>query len=72
MRTGRSTTAPCGCGHEGRAHEHLRRGSDCALCECRRFRLDRAAQRVSAREQRRPVTPAPRLRHALAAVLGRV
>jgi hypothetical protein len=29
---------PCRCGHVARAHEHYRRGSDCALCECRRYR----------------------------------
>ncbi len=31
----------CLCGHGGSAHEHYRRGSDCALCapgSCRRFR----------------------------------
>ena len=26
------------CGHGRRAHEHYRSGSDCALCDCRRFR----------------------------------
>lgn len=32
----------CRCGHEREAHEHFRRGSDCALCPperpCDRFR----------------------------------
>lgn len=28
---------PCACGHAKQAHEHYRRGSDCALCGCRRF-----------------------------------
>jgi hypothetical protein len=31
----------CRCGHERRAHEHYRRGSDCAICKpgiCRRYR----------------------------------
>jgi hypothetical protein len=28
---------PCSCGHGKQAHEHYRRGSDCALCPCRRF-----------------------------------
>jgi hypothetical protein len=32
--TGRS----CRCGHGKRAHEHYRAGSDCALCDCAKFR----------------------------------
>ncbi|TDO18476.1 hypothetical protein EV580_1663 [Mycobacterium sp. BK086] len=28
----------CKCGHDRPAHEHHRRGTDCALCECNRFR----------------------------------
>lgn len=28
----------CTCGHEVSAHEHYRRGTDCALCGCTRFR----------------------------------
>ncbi|GAA4121676.1 hypothetical protein GCM10022215_26800 [Nocardioides fonticola] len=28
----------CRCGHEHAAHEHYRRGTDCALCDCRRYR----------------------------------
>jgi hypothetical protein len=28
----------CRCGHAEQAHEHYRRGTDCALCECARFR----------------------------------
>jgi hypothetical protein len=31
-------TRVCKCEHARNAHEHLRRGSDCALCECRRYR----------------------------------
>jgi hypothetical protein len=31
----------CRCGHEGRAHEHYRRGTDCALCTCAKFRVAR-------------------------------
>jgi len=34
----------CVCGHAREAHEHYRRGSDCALCGaagCHRFRADR-------------------------------
>jgi hypothetical protein len=33
----------CTCGHPGRAHEHYRRGSDCALCACPRFRAGSSA-----------------------------
>jgi hypothetical protein len=28
----------CSCGHERDAHEHYRRGTDCATCDCARFR----------------------------------
>jgi len=28
----------CVCGHERVAHEHYRAGSDCAVCDCRRYR----------------------------------
>ena len=28
----------CVCGHAKQAHEHYRRGSDCALCHCGRYR----------------------------------
>lgn len=31
-------TATCVCGHAQDAHEHYRPGSDCALCDCPRFR----------------------------------
>jgi hypothetical protein len=31
----------CSCGHPRRAHEHYRRGSDCAMCGCGRFRRPR-------------------------------
>ncbi|MBF4589396.1 hypothetical protein [Curtobacterium sp. VKM Ac-1395] len=34
-------TATCVCGHQQAAHEHYRRGSDCALCDCPRFRKKR-------------------------------
>jgi hypothetical protein len=33
--------ATCACGHQREAHEHYRRGSDCALCDCPRFRRRR-------------------------------
>jgi hypothetical protein len=29
---------PCVCGHGRTAHEHYRRGKDCALCSCARYR----------------------------------
>jgi hypothetical protein len=29
----------CVCGHERKAHQHYRRGTDCALCDCKRWRL---------------------------------
>jgi hypothetical protein len=28
----------CTCGHEANAHEHYRRGTDCAMCSCPKFR----------------------------------
>lgn len=28
----------CRCGHAEKAHEHYRRGTDCALCDCVRFK----------------------------------
>ena len=32
-------TAPsCNCGHGRTAHEHYRRGSDCAFCSCAKYR----------------------------------
>lgn len=31
----------CVCGHQQAAHEHYRPGSDCALCDCPRFRKKR-------------------------------
>lgn len=33
----------CRCGHGSRAHEHYRRGSDCALCSCPKFKAGAAA-----------------------------
>jgi hypothetical protein len=29
----------CRCGHHREDHQHYRRGADCALCTCTRFRL---------------------------------
>jgi hypothetical protein len=28
----------CLCGHVSEAHEHYRRGTDCSLCDCSRYR----------------------------------
>lgn len=28
----------CKCGHTADAHSHLRRGTDCSVCNCKRFR----------------------------------
>ena len=28
----------CRCGHLKHAHDHYRRGNDCALCHCPRYR----------------------------------
>ena len=50
--------AICHCGHSVAAHEHYRRGSDCAICgaeSCRRFRRDRAAKPLAPNES----TPLP-------------
>ena len=30
----RHADAPCRCGHSADAHEHYRKGTDCALCDC--------------------------------------
>lgn len=40
MRNARKKTAPqasdmCACGHAREAHEHYRRGSECAICDVR-------------------------------------
>jgi hypothetical protein len=32
------TGTACDCGHIEGAHEHYRRGTDCALCPCARYR----------------------------------
>jgi hypothetical protein len=34
----------CSCGHPRQAHQHYRRGSDCAMCGCGRFRRPRPLQ----------------------------
>jgi hypothetical protein len=34
----------CRCGHGAHAHEHYRRGSECALCACAGFRTTHASR----------------------------
>ncbi|RFU22396.1 hypothetical protein D0Z06_07115 [Geodermatophilus marinus] len=42
--------APCrGCGHGRQAHQHYRRGTDCAHCTCGRYRRSLLARLFSAR-----------------------
>jgi hypothetical protein len=47
---------PCRCGHVQGAHEHYRRGSDCALCPCVRFRSTSRRFRLSFRGDPRGTT----------------
>lgn len=35
------TATACICGHFEGAHEHYRKGTDCALCSCARFQVER-------------------------------
>jgi hypothetical protein len=42
----------CTCGHELGAHEHYRRGTDCALCTCPKFRAGSAPRPRNARDSR--------------------
>ena len=37
----------CTCGHGHPAHEHYRRGSDCALCTCAAFRAEAPLAKLS-------------------------
>jgi hypothetical protein len=37
-RTPAEEAKACRCGHVALAHEHYRRGTDCAVCECRKYR----------------------------------
>jgi hypothetical protein len=34
----------CTCGHAANAHEHYRRGTDCAMCSCPKFRAGSPAK----------------------------
>lgn len=57
-RTVSDDSTPCVCGHTKAAHEHYRRGSDCALCgaaTCGRFRPASSSGRR--RFGGRPVSP---------------
>jgi hypothetical protein len=42
----------CRCGHSEHAHEHYRRGNDCALCACPRFKAGAAAPHRGSRGSR--------------------
>lgn len=42
----------CTCGHAAQAHEHYRRGTDCALCSCAKFRAGAAAKPRGERDSR--------------------
>ncbi|MCW2699961.1 MAG: hypothetical protein JWQ45_1496 [Blastococcus sp.] len=35
--TAAAAAKPCVCGHGRQAHQHYRRGKDCALCSCARY-----------------------------------
>jgi hypothetical protein len=38
----------CRCGHGAETHEHFRAGSDCAVCDCPRFRSAGLAEHLTA------------------------
>ncbi len=40
LRDRRTSDRRCACGHGRDAHEHYRRGSDCALCDCPAYRRE--------------------------------
>ena len=42
----------CKCGHAANAHEHYRRGTDCAMCTCPKFRAGSSARSRDARDAR--------------------
>ena len=45
VSTALETINACRCGHIQGAHEHYRRGTECALCECDRYRKERRRKR---------------------------
>ncbi len=46
----RSAPKSCRCGHAANAHEHYRRGTDCAMCSCPKFRAGSAAKAPAQRD----------------------
>jgi hypothetical protein len=42
----------CTCGHGSDAHEHYRRGTDCALCTCAKYRAGTASRARPGRDSR--------------------
>ena len=47
-----TSNEPCRCGHAHLAHEHYRKGTDCALCVCERFRFESSLGRRTRRLRR--------------------
>jgi hypothetical protein len=41
-QTAAEAAMACRCGHVRGTHEHYRRGSDCAVCDCARYRRERS------------------------------
>jgi hypothetical protein len=42
----------CRCGHSQGAHEHYRRGTDCALCQCPKFKAGSTSSKSGSRGTR--------------------
>lgn len=42
----------CKCGHAANAHEHYRRGTDCGLCSCPKFRAGTPGRAREGRDNR--------------------
>ena len=55
VRKVESADTRCVCGDPKEVHEHLRRGTDCGICGCRRFKAARVSKRRG--EQGRLETP---------------
>lgn len=51
-RSAAAGTRLCTCGHPRAAHEHYRRGSDCALCSCPRYHRPLLSRLPFARQPR--------------------
>ena len=58
MAREQGSDAACGCGHANLAHQHYRKGTDCALCVCARFKESVPVARKGLRLLRRPRTAA--------------